>query len=229
MIKSVCSSATGWLVMLFCSLVLLSACTSPPGTPSAALKRQFTQMQQQQRQQAEQIEALQQQLALLQQNGSALRPESAQLLETPVVTTTQEPSTIPAAIGQEVSALADSAASYLAAFSNLAAGRYAAAESGFSNFINSYPDHQYTPNARYWLASTQVSQDKLQDASTNLRQVIVDTKGQDRAPAALALLAKIYLKQHLNDYAEEVLEQLRSRYPDSNEAQHYYRSDDQQP
>jgi len=191
------------LVSLFC--LTLSACTQTVAGPSAALKKQFSQLQKQQRQQAEQLAELQQQLAQLRQQPlrSTTPVVTNQTLQLPKPVPTKA-STIPAAISREVTALADSASSYLAAFSNLAAGRYAVAETGFSNFLSQYPEHQYSTNARYWLASAQVFQGNLQAASSNLRQVIVNIDGQERAPAALALLAKIYQQQQMNNEAERV-------------------------
>lgn len=229
--KTLCSLAAVRLPFICCSLLLLNACVPAqgPGGPSTALKQQFAQMQQQQRQQAEQIQVLQQQLERLMQHPleSVTSTDTAQW-QPPAAATFNSPESVamPAAVNQELSALADSASNYLAAFSNLAAGRYKLAESGFDSFLKQYPNHQYTANARYWLASAQLSQDKLQAASANLRQVVNDINGQAKAPAALVLLAKIYRRQHLNNEAEDILEQLRSRYPESTEAQQFYRSDE---
>jgi tol-pal system protein YbgF len=221
-IKSLRSLPVDWLLLVACSM-LLSACTPTAAGPSAALKQQFAQMQQQQQQQAEQLKVLQQQLEQLLQSPDPIAFSNTAQQQKPVETgmVTGQPITIPAAISQEVSALADSASSYLAAFSNQAAGRYAVAETGFSNFLQEYPEHQYTPNARYWLANAQMSQGKLQLASSNLRQVIIEIDNQQKAPAALVLLAKIYQQQQLNNEADEVLDQLRRRYPESSEAQQF--------
>lgn len=234
MMKTVCSLPATWLPLLVPgSLLLLSACTPTAAGPSAALKQQFAQIQQQQQQQAEQLNVLQQQLdQLLQQTPGSVPTsflsQSSQHENSKMIV--NQPATIPAAISQEVSALADSASNYLAAFSNLAAGRYGIAETGFNNFLTEYPEHQYTSNARYWLASAQLSQGKLQLASSNLRQVIVDLNSQERAPAALVLLAKVYQQQQLNNEADEVLEQLRIHYPDSSEAQQFLQEvEPQQP
>jgi len=205
-------------------LLFLNACTAPTAAgPSVALKQQFTQMQEQQRQQAMQLMEIQQQLAELQQQ--LLSPTEQNRITALAGATTEQatpepqPTVVPAAIRQELTGLADSAASYLNAFSNLAAGRYAIAESGFNNFLNSYPQHQYNANARYWLASAQLSQGKLDMAASTLRQVITSATGQDRAPAAMMMLAKVYRQQSQPEAADEILEQLRQRFPKSAEAQ----------
>lgn len=232
MIKTLRSLPT-YLLLATGSLLLLNACTPTMAGPSVALKQQFAQLQQQQQQQAEQLNSLQKQLIQLQQQGlsaasvTPTSPEQA-LPVTKEERTTLKPAFIPAAISQEINALADSASSYLAAFSNLAAGRFAVAETGFASFLASYPQHQYSPNARYWLASAQLSQGKLPLAVSNLQQVISDSKGQDKAPAALILLAKTYQLQQRSAEAEDILEQLRTRYPESQEALQFIQTIDPQ-
>ncbi|SHI90656.1 tol-pal system protein YbgF [Malonomonas rubra DSM 5091] len=225
MSQSLRSSTLSLTLSALACLFLLNACTATTTAgPSAALKQQFLQIQQEQRQQAQLLANLQQQMAELQQQllGAPAQPQLG--AEESFATTSQsmpQPQTtvVPAEIKQEIAGLADSAASYLAAFSSLAAGRYAVAENGFNNFLNSYPQHQYSANARYWLASAQLSQGKLNLAATNLRQVIVSANGQDRAPGAMLLLAKLYRQQQQTEAADELLEQLRDRFPNSAETQ----------
>ncbi|HEY5672809.1 MAG TPA: tetratricopeptide repeat protein [Malonomonas sp.] len=216
-----------WLPIIIFSLLFLSACASAPTSPSAAMRQQLETIQRQQQQQAEQLRSLQEQLAQMQTGGSKI--------STPLTLPSPLPSVLPsdsaktaqpsAAVTAEISALAESASTYLAAFSDLAAGRFAPAESGFNLFLREYPQHQYAPNARYWLASAQASQNKLQAAMSNLRQLVIADNGQGKAPAAMTLLAQIYRRQDWHNEADEILEQLRTRYPDSPEAQHSYQSD----
>ncbi len=216
-----------WLAGLLMSLLLLSGCAPPAAGPSLALKEQLAQLSQAQQQQAEQLQALQQQLAQLQQ----LAGES-------VITSQIESSLsgspppgavrIPASAQRELTALTESATSYLAAFSELASGRHSAAERGFERFLSDFPGHQYAANARFWLANAQESQGKLQSALNHYRQLVISPQAQAKAPAALVRMAQIYQRQNQGVQAEEVLEQLRSRFPDSPEAQHSYRSDEVQ-
>jgi tol-pal system protein YbgF len=219
-----------WLLLTICTLLLLSGCAPAPAGPSTALRQQFETIIEQQQQQAEQLQALQAQLAQLQMqmsSGTATATQIEPIPEpAPAPDTVVDTPKIPVYVNTEISDLADSAATYLAAFSNLAAGRFAPAEAGFDLFLREYPKHQYTPNARYWLANAQAAQNNLQAAMSNLRQIIVAGDGRQKAPAALVLLAQLYRRQDLPTEADEVLEQLRSRYPDSPEAQHFYQSDE---
>lgn len=233
------------LTAVFGGLLLLSAC-APAATglaPSGALQQQLNDIRQQQQQQAQLVQQLQQQLTQLQQQFptgevTMTTPQQGQdghvTTEeplTPVTVVTTEPqktesitTPLPFNGAQEVRAVAASASSYLAAFSDLAAGRWVAAETGFQNFLAEYSDHQYAPNARYWLASAQLSQGKTDAATSNLRQIIIDPLGQAKAPAAMLQLEQLYRRQGLTLQADEIAEQLRSRYPDSQEAQYLYRS-----
>lgn len=229
------------LSMITGTAFLLTSC-APATTglaPSGALKDQLAEIRQQQQQQTQTIQQLQQQLALLQQQlGTETAPPTQTQTQSPVEPPGLE-ATAPAgetatimkpqpqfSVSQEVSTVAASASSYLAAFSDLAAGRWLAAETGFQKFLNEFSDHPYAPNARYWLASAQLSQGKVELAMSNLRQIIVDPNGQKKAPAALILLAQSYRQQGLSIEADDVLEQLRNRYPDSSEAQQIYRSNE---
>lgn len=240
--KSMRLSTQLQLTAVLGGMILLSAC-APAATglaPSGALQQQLHDIREQQQQQSQLVQQLQQQLTQLQQQlatGKIITaiPQQTQTNteppEIPVDIVTIEPQQTGQIVApiqfngaQEVSAVAASASSYLAAFSNLAAGRWVAAESGFLAFLDEYNDHQYAPNARYWLANAQLSQGKTDAATSNLRQIIIDPLGQAKAPAAMLQLEQLYRRQGLTLQADEIVEQLRSRYPDSQEAQYLYRS-----
>jgi len=162
---------TGRFCVTLGALLLLSSCAPAPGiTPSTALKEQLNAIRQQQQQQALQLQQLQQQLATLQQQlpaGTTQAPATPPPQTEETVTTTDTFIAPPPADqmngNQTAVHIAASASSYLEAFSNLAAGNAAAAESGFQAFLRDFPDHQYAPNARYWLATAQLSQGKSRE------------------------------------------------------------------
>ncbi len=225
-----------YLALLVLAAALLQAsCTPAPSVaPSYALKQQLQQLKQQQQEQAQQLQQLQQQLASLQQQPALVPPpanpglNAQQPAATPALPDSQTAhsplvTTMPGA--GEASEVAASASTYLSAFSNLAMGRYAEAESGFAAFLSSYPDHQYAPNARFWLANAQAAQDKTALAVANLKQIVVSPQGQDKAPAAMLQLIRIYRQTGLTGQAETTIEQLRTSYPDSPEAQQFIQSD----
>ncbi|SDZ91234.1 tol-pal system protein YbgF [Desulfuromusa kysingii] len=235
--KRLLSSLTIKILLSSGLLLLLSSCAPAPGlAPSGALKSQLNEIKQQQQTQADQLQQLQKELTQLQE----------QLLTQNILTATKQPglyipdqlkqptvSNMPPAEtplspaeNQEIVAVAASASSYLAAFSNLAAGHWSAAEAGFQDFLRNFPNHQYSPNARYWLANAQFSQGKMNRAITNLQLIIADPTAQAKTPAALVQLAQIYRQEGQPIQADNILEQLRNRYPESPEAQQLYRSNE---
>jgi len=226
--------------LAFCCscLLLLAGCAQKSGVaPSYALKEQLQEIRQQQQAQQQQLEKMQEQLARFQQQlTTAPAPGQPQIATgapaQPVPqeqrTTSESPApTVPLPQGSvaDLTEVADSAASYLTAFSNLASGQYHLAESGFANFLATYPDHQYAPNARFWLANAQSAQGKTDLAVANLRQIIADPLGQEKAPAALVQLIGIYRQAGLTFQADEATEQLRSTYGNTAEAQQFLQNE----
>ena len=220
------------LISALSALALLASCT--PATTglssSDTLQRQLNSLRAEQQQQATQLKEIRQQLAEMQQQ-LAQNPASTQDLlsgaeRSPAPTSaTKVPPQRPQrqVVSAEASAVAASASAYLAAFSDLAAGHWAAAETGFQNFLNEYSEHPYSPNARYWLASAQLSQGKAEAALGNLQQVVVDPAGRSKAPAALNQMARVYRDYGMTARADQVIEQLRNNFPESPEAQYSYR------
>ena len=204
-------------------LTLLSSCAPAPAVaPSVALSEQLQQIRQQQQQQSEQLQLLSRQMVLLQE---VMGVEEMKLEETDPVEALIFSATPPTDIPDPPTRTAPqielnpAVAAYLDAFSHLASGRPDSAERGFEFFLQEFPDHQHSANARYWLAQAQSNQGKNDLATTTLRQIITDPRAQFKAPAALIQLAAIYRRQGLNNQADTIVEQLRTSYPNSPEAQ----------
>lgn len=240
-IENILKQSTRFQNCLLCGLVVLLAACAPASTglaPSGAMQQQLSAIREQQQDQSRLVQQLQEQLAQMQQQlataGMIMVPPQP-TLEMPSSNTAPELTTMTAprqpaqpphyfSGAQEVSTVAASASSYLAAFSDLAAGRWSVAESGFQSFLDEFKDHQYTANARYWLANAQLSQGKTNAATINLQQIITDPHGQAKAPAAMLQLEQLYRRQGWTGQADELAEQLRTHYPDSQEAQYLYQN-----
>lgn len=216
------------LAALFAVVLLSSSCAPAPGlAPSVALREQLQEIRQQQQDQAAQLQQVTRQLTLLQQalGIDTLDSQPADPFAEVDLAARQPadewsavpPPAVDLQLEPEVSA-------YLAAFSGLASGQPDLAEAGFERFLIAYPNHLHAPNARYWLARAQASQGKTEQAATNLKRIITDPAAQAKAPAALLQLAQIYRQQGLTKQAEDVVEQLRTSYPDSPEVQQLNRS-----
>jgi len=204
---------------------LLAACApAPVGDQSSELTR----LREQQLQQQQTMLALQQQLAELQQQLATTEPPAGEAVSTQL-TPDAEPPTEPSrnATLADLEDFSMAAGSYLDAFSSLAMGRYQQARDGFENFLRNYDAHRYAANARFWLAESQIALGLLQQAENNLIAISTDQHRQT-APAALLRLAQLYQQQSLSEQAEDILHQLRTRFPESREAQHFNRSNQPQ-
>lgn len=216
-------------VILILLVTLLSSCAPAPAVaPSVALSEQLQQIRQQQQQQSEQLQLLTRQMVLLQQvMGIAEMTLSEPDPLDALIFAATPPADAPAAPSRTVPQLElnPAVSAYLDAFSHLASGRPDSAERGFDLFLREFPDHQHSANARYWLAQAQSTQGKNDLATTTLRQIITDPRAQFKAPAALMQLAAIYRQQGLNQQADDIVDQLRTNYPNSPEAQLLIRND----
>lgn len=219
-----------WLAALTISLLLmwLSACAPPPST-SPGQNNELALLKQQQQQQQQTLLAIQQQLRQLQQQVGVQAPTS--IVPTPgetSFTTESQVEELQVTDTAEVQNLVEAAGIYLEAFSALSLGQYEQAQNGFSTFLEKFSDHRYAPNARYWLAETEITLGLLNEAEENLLLVVNDHVSDDKAPAALFQLAKLYQQQNLTQQADDILHQLRTRFPESREAQHFNRSNQAQ-
>lgn len=124
-----------------------------------------------------------------------------------------ETTALPASPGGAVSEL------YLRAFADYAAGRFVQAADGFETFLRGGPPAEQAANARYWLAVSLVGQQQHALAVAEFRKLVADHPASPKAPDALAGMAAALQQLNLADQANEALETLRSRYPESAAAQ----------
>lgn len=73
---------------------------------------------------------------------------------------------------------------YQQAQAQLAAGRYAEAETAFAEFLAAYPNVTQTANARFWYAFTLLAQNNYQDAAANFVTYLQRAPRGPRAPEA---------------------------------------------
>ena len=214
-------------------LMALSGCAQQAAVaPSYALRTQLQEIKNQQAAQQQQLQEMKQLIGQLQgQLAAQSTPGTSTVATAPVAPQqpheeqiSQATINIPQLNSTEMVQIADSASSFLNAFSSLASGQYYAAENGFNSFLASYPEHQYAPNARFWLASAQAAQNKTSQAVNNLRQIVADPAGQEKAPAALVQLIQLYQQAGLQTQASEAADQLRDAYGHTAEARYYFQS-----
>lgn len=218
----------GWLhffILCLCLPAGITAC-APPQATDAQLRSQLSQMQNEQQQLLEQLGELQEELTELRRQQS--RPEPTAAVPEPQVSEEvgEEPTAgISTPATDVIPVLAESATLYLEAFSALALGRYQQAAISFEDFLSRYAEHEYAPNARYWLAETQLARGMQQQAEANLLLVGNSDNSSGKAPAALGRLVELYRQQNKQEQADTILQKLSSRFPGSREAQLFNRGE----
>ena len=214
-------------LLLFVALTLLAAGCAAPLAPGG-LQQRIDGLLQIQQQQAQQLAHLQQQLDGLSSLplGSALTTnqpidEAEQLTQTKEAERQLLP---PPASAAEIAAISAAAEVYLEAFAAIATGQMAEAESRFKDFIQRFPDHQYSGNANYWMAEALLAQQKTKQAETVLLNIIDNPKQQNKAPAAMARLVSYYRESDAKNNAIAMLQMLNDNYPESPELKRLMRS-----
>ncbi|HTP13677.1 MAG TPA: tetratricopeptide repeat protein, partial [Bacteroidota bacterium] len=95
-------------------------------------------------------------------------------------------------------------------------GDYAGAEKVYRAFVAKFPKSKNVATARYWLAKSLRSQDRLADAASILEQSMASTTNSPKiASLSLYELAGIYSAQKKYDKAFEVLSRIERDFSDS--------------
>ncbi len=104
---------------------------------------------------------------------------------------------------------------YLQAFSDYAAGRFERAIQGFETFLRLHASSDYAGNAQYWLGECYYSQQQYARAIEEFQRTVERYPQGSKTPDALLKMASALNQLGQPGRAEEALQVLRSRYPDS--------------
>lgn len=214
-------------LLLLVALTLLATGCAAPQAPYG-LQQRFDDLLQIQQQQAQQLAQLQQQIARL----SPLPLDTTLIIneatgETEQLTPSTEVEMQPLPLSPsaaEIAAISEAAGIYLEAFAAIATGQMATAESGFKDFVQRFPDHEYTGNANYWMAEALLAQQKTKQAETALLNIIDNPRQQNKAPAAMVRLINYYRETDAQNNAIAMLQMLNDNYPESPELKRLMRS-----
>ncbi len=88
----------------------------------------------------------------------------------------------------------------------------------FQEFVNNYPEHEYAPEAQYWLAVTYEREKNVAAADAAYAAVVSKYENAPEAPTALYKRAMLFVQQNNTPKARELLDQVVKRYPRSDEA-----------
>jgi tol-pal system protein YbgF len=107
----------------------------------------------------------------------------------------------------------DAAEAFRAAQRLLQQTRFAEAELALTNFLKYYSETPDAPEARYWLARTQVARGRHADAAANFVQLLQDHPKTPRAPDAWVRLGMVLRQMDKVTEACATFKDLPVRYP----------------
>jgi tol-pal system protein YbgF len=107
---------------------------------------------------------------------------------------------------------------YQTAFDLLKSGRYDQATLAFQDFLAKYPSGQYADNANYWLAEAYYVTRKFEPALKQFESLVADYPQSQKLTHALLKIGYIHDELGQREQAEQVLDDLIKRFPDSTAA-----------
>jgi tol-pal system protein YbgF len=107
---------------------------------------------------------------------------------------------------------------YKAAYELFKSGQYAKAMIAFSSFIDKYPSAALTDNAIYWIGESYYQQKEYALAIEEYSKVLKKFPKESKAPYAMYKLALCYKMLGESKDSDIYLQELMSRYPNSEAA-----------
>ncbi|MDB5555682.1 MAG: ygbF [Rhizobium sp.] len=102
---------------------------------------------------------------------------------------------------------------YQSAYEQVLSGDYAAAESGFADFIATHPDSKKIADANFWLGEAQYSQGKFNDSAKTFLNAYKTYGKSEKAPEMLLKLAMSLAALDSKDTACATLREVAKAYP----------------
>ncbi|MDX1568051.1 MAG: tol-pal system protein YbgF, partial [Longimicrobiales bacterium] len=110
---------------------------------------------------------------------------------------------------------ADAQELYRVAVSQYNRGSVTTARAAFERFLNSYPNHQLAPDARYYLAEILYQENQLEDALAAFLEIPEIFPNAERVPRALYRAGVIQEELGNTGEARSLYERVVNTYPDS--------------
>jgi len=113
---------------------------------------------------------------------------------------------------------ADPEAMYQAAYSDIAAGRYALARESFQTLLKTYPDTEVADNAQYWIGESYYGTGDFASAIAEFQKVIALYPKGDKVPAAMFKIGLSQARLKQTAESQKTYRALIQKYPKSPEA-----------
>ncbi|MFW6207018.1 MAG: tol-pal system protein YbgF, partial [Gemmatimonadota bacterium] len=110
---------------------------------------------------------------------------------------------------------ADAQELYRVAVSQYNRGSVTTARAAFERFLNSYPEHQLAPDARYYLAGILYQENQLEEALEGFLEIPESFPEAERVPRALYRAGVIHEELGNTEDARTLYERVVETYPDS--------------
>lgn len=112
----------------------------------------------------------------------------------------------------------DPRAEYRRYYEALRAGNHSYALTGFRNFVERFPGHDFADNAQYWIGETFYDQKRFKSALVEFRKVVDNHPDGNKVPDGLLKLGYCYHQMGEVSKAQQVWQQVAQLYPKSNPA-----------
>jgi tol-pal system protein YbgF len=113
---------------------------------------------------------------------------------------------------------ADPETMYQAAYSDIAAGRYALARESFQTLLKTYPDTEVADNAQYWIGESYYGTGDFANAIVEFQKVIDNYPKGDKVPAAMFKIGLSQARLKQTSESQKTYRALIQKYPKSPEA-----------
>jgi tol-pal system protein YbgF len=108
----------------------------------------------------------------------------------------------------------DATTDFSRSYNLIISGKFDLAESSFRQFLASYPDSEFAPDAQYWLGESLFARARYRDAADAFRAGYKAYPDSNRAPATLLRLGQALAGLTERDAACQIYAQVLKQYPD---------------
>jgi tol-pal system protein YbgF len=128
------------------------------------------------------------------------------------------PAAAPAAVPPVAKGKVDKESLYAAAYELFKEAKYERSREGFENFLQLYPDSEFSDNAQFWVGECYYFEKKYERAIVEYEKVIKNFPEGNKVP--FAILKQGFAFQMLGDResARLLLQQVIKDYPNTNQA-----------
>jgi tol-pal system protein YbgF len=169
----------------------------------------------------EEVRTLRGRIEELQNDNAVLKKQQRDLyadLDKRITEAAAAPAAATAAMPAATAAGGDEQTQYNRALEQLRARNYAAAVDGFRMLASSYPNGQMADNTQYWLGEAYYVTAEYDQAAAAFQRVLAGWPSSRKVPDAMLKLAYTQIEQNKVAAARNTLQQLVTKFPDSDAA-----------